>query len=241
MKSKYVQLLYTIPIATAVLGAGALGIRSVPLLAANFIVSDKIVPVAGLVSPASRNLYAVNQSPKNRGSISVYDIDAGHHLIKTIHTVSSVGDVRGVVVSAVTGKLYVAYRDHSGVGMIYCLNVYNEEVLWNKAVNPGIDRLAINPDGQLLYAPTWEGGDHHVGGPAAKPHRCGLFACAVSDQPVRRIMAATCTCSHRRSFCSSCKLLGTPSIVKSAGLRAARIRRPNRHEPGKLRSHSRRR
>ena len=158
MKSKYVQLLYTIPIATAVLGAGALGIRSVPLLAANFIVSDKIVPVAGLVSPASRNLYAVNQSPKNRGSISVYDIDAGHHLIKTIHTVSGVGDVRGVVVSAVTGKLYVAYRDHSGVGMIYCLNVYNEEVLWNKAVNPGIDRLAINPDGQLLYVPTWEGG-----------------------------------------------------------------------------------
>ncbi len=158
MKSKYVQLLCTILIVTAVLGASALGIRSVPLLSANFIASDKIVPVAGLVSPPSRNLYAVNQSSKNRGSISVYDIDAGHHLIKTIYTVSGVGDVRGVVVSAVTGKLYVAYRDHSGIGMIYCLNVYNEEVLWNKAVNPGIDRLAINPDGQLLYVPTWEGG-----------------------------------------------------------------------------------
>src|SRR6266542_2925563 len=127
----------------------SLRIRSVPLLSANFIASDKIVPVAGLVSPPSRNLYAVNQSSKNRGSISVYDIDAGHHLIKTIYTVSGVGDVRGVVVSAVTGKLYVAYRDHSGIGMIYCLNVYNEEVLWNKA---------INPDGQLLYVPTWEGG-----------------------------------------------------------------------------------
>jgi hypothetical protein len=42
-----------------------------------------------------------------------------HHLIKTIKTVPSVGDVRGVAVSAVTGRLYVAYQDISGVGMVY--------------------------------------------------------------------------------------------------------------------------
>jgi hypothetical protein len=72
--------------------------------------------------------------------------------------VPDVGDVRGVAASAVTGKLYVAYRNSSGIGMIYCLNVYTEEVLWNRAVNPGVDRLSINPDGQLLYVPTWEGG-----------------------------------------------------------------------------------
>ncbi|WP_293235678.1 hypothetical protein, partial [Paludibacterium sp.] len=40
-----------------------------------------------------RILYAVNQAPKDRGSISLYDIDAGHHLIRVIRTVSGVHDV----------------------------------------------------------------------------------------------------------------------------------------------------
>jgi WD40 repeat protein len=104
------------------------------------------------------SLYAVNESSGDRGSISVYDIDAGHRLIKTIRTVPGVGDVRGVAISAVTGKLYVAYRDVSGTGMVYCFDVYNDSVLWNSAIAPGVDRLAINPDGKLLYVPTWEGG-----------------------------------------------------------------------------------
>jgi DNA-binding beta-propeller fold protein YncE len=107
---------------------------------------------------AARSLYAVNQGAVDRGSVSVYDIEAGHRLVKTIRTVTNIGDVRGVAVSAKTGKLYVAYRDVSDTGMVYCLNVYNDEILWNKAVSPGVDRLAINPDGQLLYVPTWEGG-----------------------------------------------------------------------------------
>jgi len=115
---------------------------------------------AGVATSPSppRSLYAVNEAPNDRGSISVYDIDAGHRLIKTIQTVPSVGDIRGVAVSAVTGRLYVAYRDLSGTGMIYCLNVYDDAIVWNRAVSPGVDRLAINPDGQLLYVPTWEGG-----------------------------------------------------------------------------------
>ena len=103
-------------------------------------------------------LYAVDQSANMRGSISVYDIAAEHRLIKTIRTVPGVGDVRGVAASAVTGKLCVAYIDVSGTGMVYCLNIYNDTILWNKPISPGVDRLAINPDGKLLYVPTWEGG-----------------------------------------------------------------------------------
>lgn len=109
-------------------------------------------------SPPPRTLYAVNEAPDDRGSISVYDIDAGHRLIKTIKTVPGVADVRGVAVDAVTGRLYVAYSDTSGAGMLYCVNVYNDEILWNQAVSPGVDRLAINPNGQLLYVPTGEEG-----------------------------------------------------------------------------------
>jgi hypothetical protein len=112
---------------------------------------------ANVLSP-SRTLYAVNQSSADRGSISVYDIDRGHSLLKTIPTVSNVGDVKGVAISAATGKLYVAYRTRSGVGMIYCLSVYDDAVLWNRIIDPDVDRLSINPNGRLLYVPTWEGG-----------------------------------------------------------------------------------
>jgi hypothetical protein len=105
-----------------------------------------------------RALYAVNQASAMRGSISVYDIDRGYRLVKTISTVPNVDDVRGVAVSAVTGKLYVSYRTHSGVGMIYCLRVYQDVVLWNRAIKPDVDRLSIHPNGRLLYVPTWEGG-----------------------------------------------------------------------------------
>ena len=105
-----------------------------------------------------RRLYAVNESSSDRGTISVYDIDAGHRLIKTIWTVPNVGDVRGVAGSAVTGKLYVAYFDASSIGKIFCIDIYTEKLLWDKMVSPGIDRLAIEPAGHLLYVPTWEGG-----------------------------------------------------------------------------------
>jgi hypothetical protein len=105
-----------------------------------------------------RSLYAVNESSNNRGSISVYDIDAGHRLIKTIQTVPNVGDVRGVAGSSVTGKLYVTYSDISGVGMVYCLDVHKDAIVWNREIPAGVDRLASDPGGQLLYVPTWEGG-----------------------------------------------------------------------------------
>jgi hypothetical protein len=106
-----------------------------------------------------RSLYSVNQSPGNRGSVSVYDIEAGHRLVKTIQTVPGIADVKGVVVSPVTGKLYVAYLDGEGEGKIYCLDVYDDTILWNRVISPGVDRLAIKPDGRLLYVPTWEGNE----------------------------------------------------------------------------------
>jgi hypothetical protein len=106
-----------------------------------------------------RRLYAVNESASERGTISVYDIDTGHRLIKTIPTVTNVADVRGVAVGAATGKLYVAYRDRAGAGKIYCLDVSDDKILWDRAVDPGVDRLAIDPNGKWLYVPTWEGGD----------------------------------------------------------------------------------
>jgi hypothetical protein len=116
-------------------------------------------PLAALNAlSTSRTLYAVNQFDATRGSISVYDIDQGHSLVKIIPTVSDVDDVRGVAASAATGKLYVAYRTRAGVGMIYCLGVHVDAVLWNRAIDPDVDRLSIHPNGRLLYVPTSETG-----------------------------------------------------------------------------------
>jgi DNA-binding beta-propeller fold protein YncE len=121
-----------------------------------------VAAAAGATEPRpsliARALYAVNESPTERGSISVYDIDAGHRLVTTIATVAGIDDVRGVAASAATGKLYVAYRNVSGIGRIYCLDLYTDKVLWDREIPPGIDRLAVRPDGRLLYVPTFEFG-----------------------------------------------------------------------------------
>jgi hypothetical protein len=118
-----------------------------------------IVVSAAQATEVARRLYAVNEASGDRGTISVYDIDRGHRLIKTIRNGANVADVRGIAANAQTGKLYVAYMDTSGAGRIYCLGLYDDTVLWDKAVNPGVDRLAISPDGQWLYTPTWEGAE----------------------------------------------------------------------------------
>src|SRR5438067_12069958 len=96
-----------------------------------------------------RRLYAVNQSAKDRGSISVDDIDAGHRLVKTIPTVAGVANVKGVAASATTGRFYVAYRDRAAFGMLYCLNLYDATILCAKVAAPGVDRLAISADVDL--------------------------------------------------------------------------------------------
>src|SRR5215470_12109518 len=149
LEYQYARLLYTAAFFAVVMGLTVRMSASPPLIAAT-------------ASSPSRTLYAVNQSSASRGSISVYDIDRGHSLIKTIPTVSNVDDVKGVAVSAATGKLYVTYRTRSGVGMIYCLSIRDDAVLWNRVIDPDVDRLSIHPNGKLLYVPTWEGGstDH---------------------------------------------------------------------------------
>jgi hypothetical protein len=152
---KYVFLISLYPVAfVTVVVSLAVGIPA----DAHFTAFTRPLLVAANALSTSRTLYAVNQSSATRGSIAVYDIDRRHNLLKTIPTVSNVDDVKGVAVSAATGKLYVAYRTRSGVGMIYNLSIYDDAVLWNRAIDPGVDRLSIHPNGRLLYVSTGEDG-----------------------------------------------------------------------------------
>ena len=89
------------------------------------------------------------------GSIHVYAIDDSHREVKTITTVPGVRDCRGVCASAETGMFYLAHQNATG-GHVVAVDLYTDEVVWERSFQPGADRLSCTPDGQKLYVPSNE-------------------------------------------------------------------------------------
>ena len=94
--------------------------------------------------------------------ILVYDIDAGYKFVKRIPTWDVLPgekpeNVKGVAASAKTGKLYI-----STLKRLACFDLITETKLWEKTYDGGCDRLAISPDGKILYVPSFEGPHWHV-------------------------------------------------------------------------------
>jgi DNA-binding beta-propeller fold protein YncE len=91
------------------------------------------------------------------GTIHVYDIDAGHRLLRTIPVFACCGDVRGAAAAVPTHRFYVMYnRDNEG--RVASVDLDTGRVLWDKVLHaPGVDRGSLTPDGTTLYLPTWEG------------------------------------------------------------------------------------
>lgn len=89
--------------------------------------------------------------------ILVYDIDAGYKFLKRIPTWTyppgeAAENVKGIAASAKTGKLYV-----STIQRVACFDLLTEKKVWEKTYEGGADRLAISPDGTILYIPSLEG------------------------------------------------------------------------------------
>jgi hypothetical protein len=89
--------------------------------------------------------------------VLVYDIDRGFEFVKRIPTWSvpdgqEAENVKGVAASAVTGRLYV-----STIKRVGCIDLLTERMVWEKELEGGCDRLAISPDGKILYVPSFEG------------------------------------------------------------------------------------
>jgi hypothetical protein len=89
--------------------------------------------------------------------VLVYDIGAGYTFVKRIPTWDLAEgkepeNVKGVAASAKTGKLYV-----STIKRIACFDLLTERKVWEKELEGGCDRMAISPDGQILYVPSLEG------------------------------------------------------------------------------------
>ena len=89
--------------------------------------------------------------------VLVYDIDAGYKVVKRIPTWTvppgqQPENVKGIAASAKTGKLYV-----STTKRVACFDLLTDAKLWEKSYDGGSDRLAISPDGKILYIPSFEG------------------------------------------------------------------------------------
>jgi hypothetical protein len=121
-------------------------------------------PIAAAAGPLAerRLLYIAQPGIRNYlqyGGIGVlvYDIDAGHKFVKRIPTWplkagQNAENVKGVAASARTGRLYV-----STIRRMACIDLVSEQMVWDRELEGGCDRMSISPDGALLYVPSFEG------------------------------------------------------------------------------------
>ncbi len=87
----------------------------------------------------------------------VFDIDDGHKFVKRIPTagLNDSGEplnVKGVCASAATQRIYITTPR-----TMTCLDLVTEKILWEKPYPGGCDRMALSPDGKVIYVPSFEG------------------------------------------------------------------------------------
>jgi len=120
---------------------------------------------ASLPVRAKENHYLYLASPGLRNYVEyggvgvlVFDIDKDYKLVRRIPTWDppppgkQAENVKGIAASAKTGKLCV-----STIRRVACFDLLTEKKVWEKAYDGGADRLAISPDGKILYIPSLEG------------------------------------------------------------------------------------
>jgi DNA-binding beta-propeller fold protein YncE len=94
--------------------------------------------------------------------ILVFDIDHGYKFVRRIPTWAvpegkKAENVKGIAASAKTGIVYVTSLDS-----MIAIDAVTGKTLWNKTYAGGCDRMAISPDGKVLYVPELEGPAWHV-------------------------------------------------------------------------------
>ena len=89
--------------------------------------------------------------------VLVYDIDRGYAFVRRIPSQdvpqgAAPENVKGVAANARTGRLYV-----TTILRVMAFDLLTDRKVWDRVVEGGADRLAIAPDGRLLYVPSFEG------------------------------------------------------------------------------------
>jgi DNA-binding beta-propeller fold protein YncE len=88
--------------------------------------------------------------------VLVFDIEQGHKFVRRIPFggLGKTGqplNIKGIAASTVTARLYVTTLEH-----LICLDLKSDRVLWEKSYEGGCDRLALSPDGKIIYLPSLE-------------------------------------------------------------------------------------
>jgi DNA-binding beta-propeller fold protein YncE len=94
--------------------------------------------------------------------ILVFDIDNGYKFVRRIPTWTvpegkEPENVKGIAASAKTGRVYV-----TSLNRMIAIDAVSGKKIWDKSYEGGCDRLAISPDGKILYVPQLEGPLWHV-------------------------------------------------------------------------------
>ena len=89
--------------------------------------------------------------------VLVFDMDSGYKFVRRIPTFEvpdgkEPENVKGVAADAASRRLYV-----STIKRIAAIDLATDKIVWNREYDGGCDRLAISPDGTLLYVPSFEG------------------------------------------------------------------------------------
>ena len=93
------------------------------------------------------------------GLISVYDMDQGQALVKTISLPQTDAGIRGATAAPTTHMLFISYGGDgggNGDGSVLAYDLVAERVAWTIHLSTGIDSGAVSPDGKRLYMPTGE-------------------------------------------------------------------------------------
>ena len=89
--------------------------------------------------------------------MSVYDIDNGHHMVKSIANLAGAGgDLRGMCANVLLHTLYLFYFTNATVGRVIAMDLLTDKEIWAKDITPGADRGEISVDGTKLYVPAGE-------------------------------------------------------------------------------------
>jgi hypothetical protein len=140
--------------------------RILPKMLPVLVVLGALAPTAAAGDNARHLLYVAAPGIRNYlehggAGILVFDIDDGHKFVKRIETPASKREkpenIKGVCACAATRKLYF-----TTLTRLYCVDLVTEKTLWEKALPGGCDRMAIAPDGKVLFVPSLEGAHWNI-------------------------------------------------------------------------------
>ena len=126
-----------------------------------FVLSVVSVLAASVQAEERRLLYVATPGIRNYleyggHGLLVFDIDNDHKFVKRIPTggVDDAGkplNVKGICASAKTKRIHI-----STLSSLLCLDMVSEKLLWERTYDKGCDRMALSPDGKIIYLPSFE-------------------------------------------------------------------------------------